>query len=254
LIALSLLPQYPALLLPNLILGLASLPPRLFPPLSRLKDINTLHWIVTITPLIFSENTELPSSAFPPQPYKLKASQPPFLQPELLTLLYPLHQVLLPPLHYLTTTSLLATEKHLLSAGLINLLLFATSPQTAILRALLWIGGVWVLVLCTHVTRWNVALARVPRWRFRRTSSKSGRSSHKKRDFPSMLIKWLYPFTRYQNDDSDTDEPMPVQKIQSQTRKLPKLGINTILADQDFDEPKSAAEANPPPHRDKRFF
>lgn len=250
LIALSLLPQYPALLLPNLILGLASLPPRLFPPLSRLKDINTLHWIVSITPLIFSENTELPSSAFPPQPYKLKASQPPFLHPELLTLLYPLHQALLPPLHYLTTSSLLAPEKHLLSAGLINLLLFATSPQTAILRALLWVGGVWLLVLCTHVARWNVALARVPRWRFRRTTSKSGRSSHTKRDFLSMLMKWFYPFTRYQNDDSDTDEPAPIQRIRSQTRKTPKLGINTILTDQDFNEPKSAAETNPPPHRD----
>ncbi|KAI4726645.1 hypothetical protein E4T49_05509 [Aureobasidium sp. EXF-10728] len=229
LIALSLLPQYPALLLPNLILGLASLPPRLFPPLSRLKDINTLHWIVAITPLIFSENTELPSSAYPPSPYKLKASQPPFLQPELLTLLYPLHQALLPPLHYLTTTSLLAAEKHLLSAGLINLLLFATSPQTAILRALLWVGGVW---------------------RFRRTASKPGPSPHTKHDLLSRLTKWVYPFTRYQNDDSDADEDVPLQKIQSQPRKPPKLGINTVLADHDFYEPKSAAEANPPLHRD----
>ncbi|KAG9651325.1 hypothetical protein KCU95_g17771, partial [Aureobasidium melanogenum] len=247
LIALSLLPQYPALLLPNLILGLASLPPRLFPPLSRLKDINTLHWIVSITPLIFSENTELPSSAYPPAPYKLKASQPPFLQPELLTLLYPLHQALLPPLHYLTTTSLLAAEKHLLSAGLINLLLFATSPQTAILRALLWVGGVWVLVLCTHVARWNVALARVPRWRFRRTASKSAQT---KRNPLAALTKWVYPFTRYQNDDSDADEDVPVQKIQSQTRKTPKLVTNIIATDHDFHQPKSAVEANLPPHRD----
>ncbi|KEQ78145.1 hypothetical protein M436DRAFT_69299 [Aureobasidium namibiae CBS 147.97] len=250
LIALSLLPQYPALLLPNLILGLASLPPRLFPPLSRLKDINTLHWIVSTTPLIFSENTELPSSAYPPTPYKLKASQPPFLQPELLTLLYPLHQALLPALHYLTTTSLLAAEKHLLSAGLINLLLFATSPQTAILRALLWVGGVWLLVLCTHVARWNVALARVPRWRFRRTASKPGRSSHIKQDLASMLTRWIYPFTRYENDESDTDEHVPIQKVLSQTRKSPKLSINTASTGHDFDEPQSAVEANLPPHRD----
>jgi dolichol kinase len=250
LIALTLLPQYPALLLPNLILGLASLPPRLFPPLSRLKDINTLHWIVSITPLIFSENTELPSRAFPPTPYKLKASQPPFLQPELLTLLYPLHQALLQPLHYLTTTSLLAPEKHLLSAGLINLLVFATSPQTAILRALLWVGGVWLLVLCTHVTRWNVALARVPRWRFRRTAAKSGRSPHTKQDLTSRITKWLSPFTRYQDDDSDADVPVPVQRIRSQPRKTPKLDINNIATDQEFQEPKSAVEPSPPTHRD----
>ncbi|THY68610.1 hypothetical protein D6C97_00173 [Aureobasidium pullulans] len=251
LIALSLLPQYPALLLPNLILGLASLPPRLFPPLSRLKDINTLHWIVSITPLIFSENTGLPSQAFPPSPYKLKASQPPFLQPELLTLLYPLHQALLPPLHYLTTTSLLAAEKHLLSAGLINLLLFANSPQSAILRALLWIGGVWLLVLCTHVARWNVALARVPRWRFRRFGSKSGHSSHAYKRGPlAVVTKWIYPFKRYQNDDSDSDEGILIQKVQSQDQKKPKLGLNTSIQHHDIYEPKSAAEANPDSHRD----
>ncbi|KEQ95789.1 hypothetical protein AUEXF2481DRAFT_4744 [Aureobasidium subglaciale EXF-2481] len=250
LVALSLLPQYPALLLPNLILGLASLPPRLFPPLSRLSGINTFHWIVSITPLIFSENTELPSMAFPPSPYKLKASQPPFLKPELLTLLYPLHQALLPPLHYLTTTSLLAAEKHLLSAGLINLLLFATSPQTVILRALLWIGGVWLLILCTHVVRWNVALARVPRWRFRKFGSKSGHSFLANNNLFSRITKLIYPMTQYQNDDSDADENVPVHRVQSQTPKRPKLNVDITPTSSDVHEPKSAMEANHESHRD----
>ncbi|KAI5235600.1 hypothetical protein E4T43_09144 [Aureobasidium subglaciale] len=250
LIALSLLPQYPALLLPNLIIGLASLPPRLFPPLSRLNGINTFHWIVSITPLIFSENTELPSMTFPPSPYKLKASQPPFLKPELLTLLYPLHQALLPPLHYLTTTSLLAAEKHLLSAGLINLLLFATSPQTVILRALLWIGGVWLLILCTHVVRWNVALARVPRWRFRKIRSKSGHSFLANNNLFSRIAKWVYPMTQYQNDDSDADGNVPVHRVQSQTPERPKLNVDTTPTCSDVHEPKSAMEANLESHRD----
>lgn len=252
LVALSLLPQYPALLLPNLILGLASLPPRLFPPLSRLKDINTLHWLVSIVPLIFSENTEVPSKAFPPPPYKLKASQPPFIQPELLTLLYPIHQALLPCLHYLTTTSLLPPEKHLLSASLINLLFFAATPQSTLLQTLLWTGGVWALVLCTHVVRWNVALARVPRWRFRQIDSKPTGSNHTRPNNPLVMLKrWVYPFARYQNDESDADEDAPVRRrIRPHVQNKPKLGLNTTFDGLDLHEPKSAAEGNRESHRD----
>jgi dolichol kinase len=230
LVALSLLPQFPALLLPNLILGLASLPPRLFPPSSRLKDINTLHWLVTITPLIFSDHAKLPLRV--PPLFLPHTSQASFLQPELLTLLYPLHQALLPALHYLTTTSLLATEKHLLSAALINLLLFATSPQMSILRALLWIGGVCLLVLCTHVVRWNVALARVPRWRFRRFGQE-------KRSL-NILKRCLSLFTRYNSDDSDPDDPASFRHSRPLIHKRPKLGLSTTFNGLDINGPKSA--------------
>lgn len=86
---------------------------------------------------------------------------------EKLTLLYPLHQALKPSLGFLCTTSLLPSELQLLSVALINLLLFSTSPQAIILQALLWIGGITLFVLCRHVLRWTVELARVPSWRFR---------------------------------------------------------------------------------------
>ncbi|KAL1302243.1 hypothetical protein AAFC00_002666 [Neodothiora populina] len=203
LVALSLLPQYPALLLPNLILGLASLPPRLFPEISRFAPINTLGWMTAIVPLIASENTALPPQRFLPLPYSLKAQGPPFLHPELLVLLYPLHQALLAPLNYLTTTSLLPVEKHMLAAGLVNLLCFAISPQACILRALLWVGGVWVLVTCTSVLQWNVTLARVPRWKFRRTFAQKGSAFE---EFTSTLRELISTSPTTKQDHSDADE------------------------------------------------
>jgi len=89
------------------------------------------------------------------------------VDPEALTLLYPLHKALKASLGFLCTTSLLPSELQLLSVALINLLLFSTSPQAIILQALLWIGGVTLYIFCKHVLRWTVDLARVPSWRFR---------------------------------------------------------------------------------------
>ncbi|KAI8268409.1 Dolichol kinase sec59 [Colletotrichum sp. SAR11_239] len=65
----------------------------------------------------------------------------------------------------------------LLSIALINVLLLAHSPQATILQALLWGGGVGVLVVCGPVVRWGIALARVPRLRFRRVISPSKKQS-----------------------------------------------------------------------------
>lgn len=116
-----------------------------------------------------AENTDIPSKLSAETPYKLKLPPPhQGLDPELLVCLFPLHQALLPPLYYLTTTSLLPTELHLLSIGLINLLLFSDSPQAMILAILLWLGGLGLFVLCGKVLKWGVALARIPRWRLRR--------------------------------------------------------------------------------------
>lgn len=90
------------------------------------------------------------------------------LSTENLTMLYPLHQALLPSLGYLTTTSLLPAELQLLSVSMINILFLSTSPQALVLKALLWIGGLSVFIFCGSVLRSGVALARVPTWRFRR--------------------------------------------------------------------------------------
>lgn len=94
-----------------------------------------------------------------------------FLSAEALVLLYPVHQTLCIVLHHLTTTSLLTAELQLLSIALINLLILSASPQAKILKGVLWGGGLAVLVFCGPVIRWAIALARVPKWRFRRPSS-----------------------------------------------------------------------------------
>jgi len=117
----------------------------------------------------------------------LKTPPPEGLQPEIIASLFPLHQALLPLLHYLTTTSLLPTELHILSVSLINLYLFADSPQTVILGIILWVGGLGLFVSTAPIIRWTVALARVPRWRFRR----AGRIIQARQSFVSSLNQAL---------------------------------------------------------------
>ncbi|GAB7355224.1 hypothetical protein MBLNU459_g5778t1 [Dothideomycetes sp. NU459] len=240
LVALSLLPQFPALFLPNLILGLASLPPRLFPALSRLPEINTLHWMISIVPLVISKN--ILSKRFPLTRPDLAGPDHLFLDSEILATLYPLHQVLLVPLHYLTNTSLLPAEKHLLSTSLINLLCFAASPQASILSALLWVGGVWMLVLCTPVLQWIVALARVPRWRFRRAGSRSSgrRGGPGNKGGLYSKVKSMYsPFQTVEGNDSDTENELDYITPMKLTTK-PRLKIISSVEADDVHEPRSA--------------
>lgn len=168
LVSLSLLPTFERILLPNVILSLTALPSQLIPYAGCGNGFCTGHWIISIIPLIASQNTEWPSKLFPPKPYMLKTPPPEGLDPEILASLFALHQTLLPPLHYLTTTSLLPAELHLLSISLINILLFAESPQMVILATLVWFGGLGLFISCGHVLKWGVALARIPMWRFRR--------------------------------------------------------------------------------------
>lgn len=168
LVSLSLPPTFERILLPNIILSLAALPSQLIPYARCGNGFCTVHWIIGIIPLIASQNTEWPSKLFPPKPYMLKTPPPEGLDPEILVSLFALHQALLPPLQYLTTTSLLPAELHLLSISLINILLFAESPQMVILATLIWFGGLGLFISCGHVLKWGVALARIPMWRFRR--------------------------------------------------------------------------------------
>lgn len=95
-----------------------------------------------------------------------------FISEEALVLLFPVHQTFCIVLHHLTTTSLLISELQLLSISLINVLILSASPQAKILKGLLWGGGLSVLVLCGPVIRWGIALARVPKWRFRKSSTR----------------------------------------------------------------------------------
>ncbi|CZS89666.1 related to phosphatidate cytidylyltransferase [Rhynchosporium agropyri] len=150
--------------LPSIALGLSSLPKHLIPSTGGFGGSEISHWALTCLPILFSNLTKSKLGV------KTLPGANGILEPEILVLLYPLHQALCVTLHYMTTTSLLTAELQLLSISLIELLLLARSPQTTILKALIWGGGVGMLVTCGRVLVWGVALARVPKWRFRRAA------------------------------------------------------------------------------------
>ncbi|KAK4185004.1 hypothetical protein QBC35DRAFT_504661 [Podospora australis] len=144
--------------LPNLVLGISALPRALFPGSRYWETLSCSHWLFSCIP--FALDRFIPWI----QPTDTDA-----ISPELLVLLYPLHQTLCLILRHLTTTSLLLAELQLLSVALINVLLLANSPQAVILQAILWLGGLGVIVSCGPVIRWGITLARVPKWRFKRS-------------------------------------------------------------------------------------
>ncbi|KAL1964615.1 hypothetical protein VTN77DRAFT_6789 [Rasamsonia byssochlamydoides] len=198
--SLSLSQHHPALVLPNIILSLSSLPPQVIPLYRSLHGFSLSQWAITVIPIIVSEHPPFESSSSP-RPLSLKG-----LDPEVLLLMYPLQQALIPTLDFLLTTSLLPAELQLLGTALINLVIFSNSPQAEILKALLWLGGLSVFVLCRSVLRWEVALARVPSWKFRRSPS----SSHSSRNILNILdhkicqkISGLASNSEDQGSDSD---------------------------------------------------
>lgn len=154
----------PAGILPSIMLAISSLPRQLIPLIGGAEGSYIIHWLCSCAPVLVSS---VPFAGFAYSSDLLR----PGLDPEILILIYPLHQSLCATLRYLTTTSLLTAELQLLSVALINLLLLASSPQTLILKVLLWGGGVSMLVTCRYALKWSVALARVPKWRFRRAES-----------------------------------------------------------------------------------
>lgn len=230
LVALSVSPASAAPILPNIVLGLSSLPQRLFPRSSRLGEMNILHWFTSILPLIVSQNTAWPSKSEPYMPYLLKLGPSPRILPETLACLYPLHHTLLQPLQYLTTTSLLVSELHLLSIALINLLFLAESPQIVILKACLWIGGASMFFCTASVLHWNVVLMRVPRWKFKRLAHKIGKQK--------TIVDTLRRLTgsRQVNteqkavygDDSDADEDAPKVSIKGKLNGNPLLRVSSL--------------------------
>ena len=248
LVALLLSPSASAVVLPNIVLGLSSLPQRLFPRSSRLGGFNALHWFVTIIPVIVSEYTRQPSKEWPLLPYLLKTGYQEALSPETLVSLYPLHHALLQPLYFLTTTSLLISELHLLSASLINLLLLTSSPQIMMLKACLWIGGAAILVFCAPIVRWNVTLMRVPRWKLRRP----GHTAEERKslvDSVSELINLQRAAAALKGnavEDSDADEDEPKASIKEKVNARPKLSMSDIKASTFTDWlPQSAIERRP---------
>ncbi|KAI9668237.1 MAG: hypothetical protein M1821_001057 [Bathelium mastoideum] len=209
-VAMSLSSTAGELILPNVVLGLSALPTRLIFKFGNPAGYDCLHWFLSMIPLFASQWTAWPSKLFPLKPYGLKAPPPAGLDPETIICLFPLQWALTQPLRFLTTTSLLPAELQLLATALINLYLFARSPQAKILSALLLPGGILLFVFCRHVLQWNVALARIPKWRLRR----AGRIIMARDSFLDILTAGLrsqgiptpFPTPIGKDQGSDADE------------------------------------------------
>ena len=147
----------------NIILSISSLPDQLIPFNDQSRSV---HWLLATLPLIISETSF--SKFHPSEPFPLKIRPHTAIDAETLSILCPLHLALVPTLGFLTTSSLLPAELQLLSVGLLNLMFASSAPQALILKTLLWMGGLGLFVFCKSALQWEVALARVPSWRFRR--------------------------------------------------------------------------------------
>ena len=166
----------------------------------------------------------------------------PALAPESLVLLQPLHQALCYTLNHLTTTSLLPAELQLLSVSLIELLLLASSPQTVILKALLWGGGVGVLISCAHVLKWGISLARVPKWRFRRPGDMS-----KEKGFTFMMkpLALMLGTSVHTKDPVVTDRSSDEEDVADSSAASPNLKLNTSMSSPQTAKPGSVSAIEP---------
>ncbi|TQS35811.1 hypothetical protein Golomagni_03753 [Golovinomyces magnicellulatus] len=160
LVSLVIFRDQPLDFLPKIILAVSSIPANFPPSLDGLGCLNSVHWLMSILPTFWSK-----------QIYERRGSHVDIsrVESETLVLLPPLYQSLCLTISCLTKSSLLPAELQLLSLSLIYLLLYAKSPQSTILKSLLWGGGIGILLSCTHVLEWSVALSRIPKWRFKRS-------------------------------------------------------------------------------------
>ena len=170
---------------------------------------------------------------------------PPPIQPDstltahtadFLTLLYPLHEALLPVLYNLTTTSLLTAELQLLAIAMINILLYAESPQMIILQTLLWGGGLSIILCCGSVLNWVVTLARIPSWRFRParklTRSSTGLLKASKATVNGITVPFGRSLAQEVGSDADDDDPPHTTANGDHSGgKLIGLGVNIDAAE-----------------------
>lgn len=222
LVSIILFRRTPEFVLPNIILSISSLPRSLIPSIGGgLQGLNTVHWFFSCLPLFISRHSFSYKISSEAQTKQI------LLNPEILVLLAPLQQATCDTLHYLTTTSLLTAELQVLSVALIDLLLLASSPQAVILKSLLWGGGVGILVSCGHVLRWGVALARVPKWRFRRGAADRGakgtKLSSKAMSFGKLGSALFARDTLHSDSSEDEENPESVLLH----RPTPKLRLST---------------------------
>ncbi|KAL9115420.1 MAG: hypothetical protein Q9227_000741 [Pyrenula ochraceoflavens] len=203
LIAVSLFDHTTSLLLPNAILGIASLPAQCIPFYDLGYPLSLVHWAAAALLVAATQNSFLEN--FPNKPLSLKTDPDSILVPDVLVSMYPFHVALTATLRSVTTSSLDPAEIQLLSTALINLYLFAHSPQMEILKSLLWIGATFTFILCQHVLSWELALARLPSWRFRKSKYRHGPSQSFS---PSILWSKIRRFIQREDKScSDSDSP-----------------------------------------------
>jgi dolichol kinase len=214
--------------MPNIILSLSSLPPPVVPLHHWTHGFSISHWVVTLIPIVISEHTLFDSTL--PKPLSLRG-----FDAEALTLLFPLHQALIPTLDFLLATSLLPAELQLLTTALINLYLFAASPQAQILKALLWLGGMCIFISCRHLLCWEVALARIPNWKFRRPPNRSQSPRKFLNLMDHRICEKLSRACVSDEPVSDSDEPSAFQNSR-RTKTIPPIRDSGLL----YAEPRSA--------------
>lgn len=227
----------PALIMPNIILSLASLPAPVIPLHGWINGVSIPHWVVAMIPVLISEHFTLDHHV--PKPLILRGHEA-----ESLLLLFPLHQALIPTLDFLLTTSILPAELQLLTTALINLFLFASSPQAEILKALLWLGGMCVFISCRHILHWEVTLARIPSWKFRRSPGKS-QSPRKLLNLMDHRLCQKLSGTGFSDEpSSDSDGPGSVrrprkaktmQEVYESTPQAPSSAIGNVSAEEVFE-------------------
>lgn len=225
-VATSLAVVNPKILLPNLVLSISSIPGEVIPFHDKFSRMGSVQWLLSLMPLLVGKREQSINQT------KNVGINPIFYDSsltEVIAILYPLHQAILPSLGFLTTTSLLPAELQLLSISMINLLLFSSSPQALILKVLMWIGGISVYVLCARVLEWGVALARVPSWRF----SHPHRRCQKQNVFlvaideylNGRLGKWGLTPTAYGSSESDDEAPI-METLQRNKPEKPRIEIS----------------------------
>ena len=212
-VALSMLRANVTVLLPNLVLSIAAIPSKIVPFNSNVPWYCSVQWLLSSGPVMTSWWEQ--SNDNPPVVSGGARNNERNNREDLL-LLYPLHQTLLPVLGYLTTTSLLPAELQLLSVAMINLLLYAESPQTLILQSLLWIGGLLIFVWCGKFLKWEVALARIPSWRFRKPQLKVSKRNVLLSAIDDFLDgrlsrRKLISTNLSDSDDTESDDPYKFQ-------------------------------------------
>ncbi|KAI4191494.1 MAG: hypothetical protein L6R41_000028 [Letrouitia leprolyta] len=211
-VAASISPGAKATLTINLVLGIAAMPRTIVPAQDSFSGHTSVHYLLTLIPALFVRENTFGSDTAP----KHMAADL-----ECLSLLYPLHQVLMPTLGYLTTTSLLPTELQLASISMINLLLLSSSPQALILQAILWIGGLSLFILCKRILQWEVGLARIPTWRFRRDTNRNQFYVNVNRILKDLMKGRLSftTFAKLDSEDSDSDEPSKITRDRLHSRQ-----------------------------------